>query len=516
MHSVELCRLEKSKLSEVYAQQEVFWRQRSKQLWLREGDQNSKFFHSATKIRRRNNQISFLVNSSGVKVGWDDGLESLMVSYFTQLFEASDTEWTEVTNCIARTVTDEHNADLLAPVSDIEVKQALFHMHPDKSPGPDGMSPGFYQRYWDIVGYDIVQVVKQFFTDGILSEQLTSTNIVLIPKKKSPQTMADLRPISLCNIAYKIISKVMANRLKHILPFIISVMQSAFIPGRMITDNILIAHEVMHFMKRKTKGMEGWMALKLDMSKAYDRVEWSFLKAVLTKMGFDRHWVKLIMSCVVSANYQIAHSGRVFGSIVPQRGIRQGDPLSSYLFLICIEGFTALIHDYERRQLIKGIRIARNVPDISHMFFADDSFIFFKATSQSANNVLEMLKNFERASGQKINVDKSSIFFSRNTNEEVKSSLLQQLRFQEAGAQSLYLGLPCIMQRNKSAIFGYLKSKLQETIQEWDKRSLSKGGKEIILKIVAQSLPNYAMSIFLLPVEVCHDIERLMCRYWWR
>lgn len=257
VHSVELCRPEKTKLSEVYAQQEVFWRQRSKQPWLREGDQYSKFFHSATKIRRRNNQISFLVNSSGVKVGWCDSLEALLVGYFRQLYEASDTEWTEVTNCIPRRVINENNAGLLAPVNDIEVKQALFHMHPDKSPGPDGMSPGFYQRYWDIVGHDIVQVVKQFFADCILSEQLTSTNIVLIPKKKSPQTMVDLRPISLCNVVYKIISKVMANRLKHILPLIISETQNAFIPGRIITDNILIDHEAMHYMKRKTKGKEG-------------------------------------------------------------------------------------------------------------------------------------------------------------------------------------------------------------------------------------------------------------------
>lgn len=150
------------------------------------------------------------------------------------------------------------------------------------------------------------------------------------------------------------------------------------------------------------------------------------------------------------------------------------------------------------------------------MFFADDSFIFCKASAQNASNVLEMLKMFERASGQQINVDKSSVIFSNNTHEEVRSSLKQQLKFSEAGDQSLYLGLPSIIHRKKSVVFGYLKNKLSEKIQSWDKRTLSKGGKKVLLKTVSQSLPNYAMSVFLLPVEVCQDLERIMCKYWWQ
>lgn len=164
------------------------------------------------------------------------------------------------------------NEELLLPVEDKEVKTALFHMHPDKSPGPDGMSPGFYQRYWSIVGGDIVLLVKKFFNEGVFDLQLTAANIVLIPKKRNPVAMTDLRPISLCNVVCKIISKVLANRLKSVIDCVISETQSAFIPGRLITDNVMIAYEVLHYMKRKNKGKKGWMAIKLDMSKAYDRV----------------------------------------------------------------------------------------------------------------------------------------------------------------------------------------------------------------------------------------------------
>lgn len=174
--------------------------------------------------------------------------------------------------------------------------------------------------------------------------------------------MTDLRPISLCNVVYKIISKVLANRLKKIIDLIISDTQSAFILGRLITDNIMVAFEVMHYMKRKDKGKESWMALKLDMSKAYDRVEWRFLEAALQKLGFDSRVINLFMSCISSVSYQISHAGRSVGPIIPARGLRKGDPLSSYLFLICTEGLTALIHDYEQQKKITGLKVARSAP----------------------------------------------------------------------------------------------------------------------------------------------------------
>lgn len=224
--------------------------------------------------------------------------------------------------------------------------------------------------------------------------------------------MTDLRPISLCNMAYKIIYMVLANRVKQVIDSLISDSQSAFIPGRLITY-IMIAYEVLHFMKRKTKGKDSWMALKLDMSKAYDRIEWNYLEAVVLKMGFDEHVVQLFMSYISSVSYRITHAGRNFGNIIPERGLRQGDPLSSNLFLICIEVLSSLINDFECMKLLKGVKVARTTPPISHRLFADDSYIFCKANLESANRVLELLKIFELASGQQIDVDKSSVFFNK-------------------------------------------------------------------------------------------------------
>ncbi|XP_062099802.1 uncharacterized protein LOC133805647 [Humulus lupulus] len=503
-------------LFEALTQKEVFWKQRSKQVWLREGDQNSKYFHASARARRRSNRIISLCNEQGMSIGWADGLQDLIVDYFQHLFTPSASDWGPVVDILTPRLSVEQNATLLASVDEDEVKAALFQMHPDKSPGPDGMSPGFYQKFWNILGHDVVKQVQEIWRLGRLDDKLSLTNIVLIPKKKSPKTMLDLRPISLCNVLYKVASKVLANRLKQVIDRIISETQSAFIPGRLITDNVMISYEIMHYLKRKRQGKDGFMAIKLDMSKAYDRVEWGYLQAVLGRLGFDEKLVAMIMACVSSVRYQICHGGRVFGNITPGRGLRQGDPLSPYLFIICTEGFSALLQRYERLRFLSGVQVARGAPKISHMFFADDSYIFCKAKFEEASHVLDLLHSFEQASGQKVNFEKSSIFFSHNTDVSVRDMICGEMGIHEADEESTYLGLPNIMGRKKSVLLGYLKSRIQQRIERWEGRFLSKAGKEILLKNVAQALPNYAMSVFLLPLELSRDLERRMCKYWWQ
>ena len=171
--------------------------------------------------------------------------------------------------------------------------------------------------------------------------------ITTFPNKK-PSRIKDLRPISLCNVLYKIISKVMANRLKIILPQIISDNQSAFVRGRLITDNILMAYEISHFLMKKQTGKEEFAAVKVDMSKAYDWVEWAFLEAMMYKLGFARSWAKLVMKCVTSVRYSIKVNGELSQQFAPSRGLRQGDTSSPYLFAICVEGLSALLNETQQ------------------------------------------------------------------------------------------------------------------------------------------------------------------------
>lgn len=197
----------------------------------------------------------------------------------------------------------------------------------------------------------------------------------------------------------------LANRLKPLLNHHIYENQSAFVPSRLITDNVMLAFEAQHFMRRKTQGKEGYVALKLDMSKAFDKVEWPMLEGIMLRVGFCERWVNLIMKCVTTVKCHILVEGEEIGPICPQRGVRKGDPLSPYLFILVVEGLSALIRRYESRGLFHGIAIAKNAPKISHLLFADDSFIFFKANAGESQIYRDILDIYAAASGQVVNFE---------------------------------------------------------------------------------------------------------------
>jgi len=192
-----------------------------------------------------------------------------------------------------------------------------------------------------------------------------------------------------------LIAKVLANRLKVVLPQCISDNQSAFVPGRSILDNAMVAIEVIHYMKTKTRGGDGCVALKLDISKAYDRMDWQYMKAVLSKIGFDNLWIKWMSMCVESVDYSVLVNNEVAGPIIPGCGLRQGDPLSPYLFIICAEGLSSLIRDAEERCVITGTSICRAASPVSHLLFADDCFLFFKAEADQAQIMKDILTTYE-------------------------------------------------------------------------------------------------------------------------
>ena len=321
--------------------------------------------------------------------------------------------------------------------------------------------------------------------------------------------------IALCNVLYKLVAKVIANRLKKILHKCISKSQSAFVPERFILDNVMIAIEVVHHMKVCKRIRDKNVALKLDISKAYDRIDWFYLKEVMLKMGFDSKWVQWIMMCVETVDYFVIVNKQLVGPIIPGRGLRQGDPLSPYLFILCAEGLSALIRKAERSGDLHGVSICTNAPTISHLLFVDDCFLFFRVDDNEAQVMKNILHTYKLASGQAISLPKSEVFFSSIVPSPLKETITNILGVIAVMSTGKYLGLPSMVGRSKEATFGFIKDCIQHKINNWSSKCLSKVGREVMIKSVLQSIPSYIMSIFLLPKKLVDAIEKMINAFWW-
>lgn len=372
-------REKKALVEKLSDQEEIYWKQRSRSSWLKWGDKNSKFFHAQAAQRKSRNTIQGLITAHGDLATTSTAMEEVILDYFGTLFTTTHPSICDIEialNDVEPKVTQSMNSALCAPFSAEEVKKALFQLHPDKAPGPDGMTKLFFQKFWNITGQDITNAVLQVLNYGESLVDWNSTIVTLIPKVANPVMIKEFRPISLCNIIYKIVARAITNRLRPILQSCVDDFQSAFIPNRLISDNVILGFEYVHWMRNHRQGKCGYAALKLDMSKAYNIVEWNFLEAIILKLGFAHTWITKIMNCVSSVKYSFKLNQEVFGDLRPQRGIRQGDPLSPYLFVICAQGLSSLLTKMQAKNEFRGVRVANSCPRISHLFCADCSIIF--------------------------------------------------------------------------------------------------------------------------------------------
>ncbi|XP_062028542.1 uncharacterized protein LOC133744454 [Rosa rugosa] len=396
-----------------------------------------------------------------------------------------------------------------------EIYNAVHSIGILKAPGPDGLHASFYQNCWDEVKGTLIPMIEQVFSNSNSIHLINHTNIALIPKVDNPDKVNDFRPISLCNVSYKIITKILIKRLRPLLHKCISRNQGAFAPGRAIQDNILIAHELFSdFHRRKEK--RGAMAVKLDLEKAYDYINWSYLQLCLQKFGFNDSWIHLIMHCISSVSFSILVNSEAQGWFKPSRGIRQGDPLSLYLFILAMEPFIRHLNALAQNCKSQvGILSSPLGFRISNLMFADDFLIFAKCTTKGARAIADILTKFSNASGQRINYHKSSLYFSSGVSTTTKRDFVNILQIQQKTTIGKYLGIQNVIFWKDPINAKELLMKISNKLAGWKKGSLSRAGRLTVIKSNLSSIPNHIMTCFRCPKNVTKEIDRQAKDFFW-
>ncbi|KAL3716688.1 hypothetical protein ACJRO7_008301, partial [Eucalyptus globulus] len=345
--SSSLANTEKQQLqafAELRLQEESFYRQKSRVRWLKDGDLNTRFFHQMVNKHHLQNKIISVTSGDTTTLDPSE-VQKVFVDHFQNLLAASPTSGClvkeEIQAVLNHLLVEEQVRFLSSPISDDEIRNTLFSLATGKAPGPDGFNVEFFKRSWDIVGASVIMAVKDFFVTGELLKQINTTIIALVPKIPNASTVHDFRLIACCNTIYKCITKLIANRLARVLPSIVSLPQNAFVKGRHISDYILLAQELFsgfHHDPYRAK-----CVIKVDFTKAYDTVSWEFIEVCLQAFGFPQIFVDRIMICIRSPKFSICLNEGLHGFFASGRGIRQGDPMSPYIFTLMMEVFTGLL-----------------------------------------------------------------------------------------------------------------------------------------------------------------------------
>ena len=279
-----------------------------------------------------------------------------------------------------------------------EVRTTLFLMGPDKAPGPDGVTARLLQKHWPLFACDLTSAIKEVFLTRRTPANWLNSRIVLIPKIEEPKTPKDYRPITVGNIIYRLLMKIIANRLQPHMTALISNNQTAFIRNRNIADNTILVREILHsFQSRSYK--ENAFMLKADITKAFDTVKWPFVVQAMRMANFPSDLISLIQSCWSQARVTILVNGSGQGFITPTRGLRQGCPLSPYLFILAMELLTRQFQISLQAGNIKGIRLARSAPPITHILYADDLMVMGRAEEGEVQTIKQIFHEFEKQSG---------------------------------------------------------------------------------------------------------------------
>lgn len=488
----------------------------SRATWLKAGDENTRFFHNFSKGRKVANTIWNLPLPEGGLADSFNKLSDLGSTHFRNLYKnLAGTNLAEIINVathLPRFVEEGDSADLEAPFTMAELESTIKWFQKEKSPGPDGWTIEFYIAFFDLLGGDILRVVEESRISGRLYNAINSTFIALIPKTDHPSSFDDFRPISLCNVLYKIISKIIANRIKPILSRHISPQKFAFLENRQIHEAIGSAQEAIHSIW--TKHLK-CILLKIDLSKAFDRVSWLYIKMILIHIGFPPPLINWIMACITTPTFSILINGSASHFFHSERGLRQGFPLSPLLFLLVIEALSRLIISAKREGLIRGLKISE-VCYLTHLLFVDDVLILLDGSVQDSTTFTRILNLYTKATGMEVNRSKSSItLVGTSANEAHVARHAFPYTNQSLDRGLKYLGYWLKPTCQKIADWVWLVTKIEKRLTCWSHRYLSRAGRLTLIKSVLEATPVFWMALAWIPRNILAKLQQMCNRYLW-
>ncbi|KAJ9701691.1 hypothetical protein PVL29_006878 [Vitis rotundifolia] len=492
--------------------EETHWRQVSRELWLKEGDKNTGFFHRMANAHWRNNSVD-RIKINGVEVAEEQEVREGIVNAFQHQLSEEPGWRADIEGLHLQCLNHNEAEALELPFTEEEIHLALMEMNGNKAPGPDGFTMAFWQFYWDFVKEEVLELFKEFYDQNSFAKSFNTTFLVLIPKKGGAEDLGDFRPISLLGGLYKLLAKVLANRLKLVIGKVVSADQNAFVKGRQILDASLIANEVVdYWQKRKEQGL----VCKLDIEKAFDSINWNFLMKVMTKMGFGSHWLAWIWWCISSATFSILVNGTPAGFFPNSRGLRQGDPISPYLFILGMEVLSALINRAVEGGFISGCRLHGSggiEMNVSHLLFADDTIIFCEARKEYMTYLSWILAWSEAASGLKINLAKSELIPMGEVAD--LEDMAVELGCRVGVLPSKHLGLPLGAHHKALSMWDGVEERMRRRLALWKRQYLSKGGRITLIKSTLASIPIYQLSLFRMPKSVVKRLEKFQRDFLW-
>ncbi|WJX66076.1 hypothetical protein P8452_50669 [Trifolium repens] len=484
--------------------------QRSRSRWLREGDANTKYFHSQVKARGRRNNISALLTDSG----WVEGPRDVrlaMANFFQEHFQQEEWERPVLDGAVFPMLSEDSNNLLIAPFTLAEIEVAVSDCDGSKCPGPDGFNFNFIKEFWDLMKNEVRIFFDQFHGNECLQKCLLSYFLTLVPKVNSPQCPGDFRPISLLGCWYKLLAKVLATRLAKVIGVLIPKTQSAFLKGRQLVEGVVVVNEVIDFAKKTGKDC---LILKVDFEKAYDSVNWEFLDYMLRRFGFSVKWRKWMKACVCGGSMSCLVNGCPTHEISIKRGLKQGDPLAPLLFLLVAEGLGGLMRNAVGMGRFRPFLVGGGNAPVSLLQYADDTLCIGEATIDNLWVLKATLRGFELASGLKVNFWKSCVI-GVNVSEDFLGMASQFLNCRVGAIPFKYLGLSVGANPRKMSTWEPMIAKIQGRLGSWRNKYVSFGGRIVLINSVLNAIPIFYLSYMKMPMSVWRKLVSIQRKFLW-